>query len=132
MGHTPESRARELEKRRTRRENWFLENGPCVECGSDKNLHLDHIDPSTKVSHKIWSWSESRMLEELAKCQVLCRPCHEEKTAKENSERQGGPKHGTAHMYRKFKCRCEKCLAFRREVKKQDYAKKKAKLDAGK
>lgn len=128
LGHTPESRARAYEKIKQRRKKWFLENGPCQKCGSLERLELDHRDPKTKVSHKIWSWSEARRVEELAKCQVLCRSCHEKKTGQENSDRQGGPKHGTEHMYRNLRCRCDKCLEFRRGVKRRDYARKMAKL----
>jgi len=63
-----------------RREDWLSANGPCVKCGSWDDLEVDHIDPSKKVSHKVWSWREDRRLEELAKCQVLCRNCHYAKT----------------------------------------------------
>ena len=72
-----------------RREEWFSQQSGCVRCGSQDDLHIDHIDPSTKISHCVWSWSERRRLEELAKCQVLCRICHEEKTAAENRARTG-------------------------------------------
>lgn len=63
-----------------RRENWICHKGPCSMCGSSDNLEVDHIDPLTKISHRIWSWSEERRLQELKKCQVLCRSCHLEKT----------------------------------------------------
>lgn len=69
-----------------RRRQWFEENGPC-RCGSWTELQLDHIDESTKVSHKIWSWSNRRREAELEKCQVLCRNCHERKTGVFNSRR---------------------------------------------
>lgn len=63
-----------------RRANWLLLNGPCVVCFSWDGLEIDHIDPSSKVSHKVFSWAEARRNEELAKCQILCRGCHLEKT----------------------------------------------------
>jgi hypothetical protein len=50
---------------------------------------------------------------------VLCRPCHEVKTAAENSERMGGLRHGTEAMYGKRKCRCEPCRAARSAVKNE-------------
>ncbi len=74
------------------RQEWFDINGPCVKCGSRKRLELDHVDPKTKESHKIWSWSEERRNKELKKCQVLCYDCHKKKTAKENSTRLKGVK----------------------------------------
>ena len=93
-----------------RREKWFKENGPCKNCGSWENLELDHIDPAQKVSHKIWSWSDKRRLEELAKCQVLCYDCHKEKTRKDwaNKVRTRKEVHGTRSNYNRG-CRCSPC-----------------------
>lgn len=65
---------------RRRREAWFAENGPCVDCGSWEDLELDHIDASQKLDHRIWSWSDVRRSAELAKCVVRCADCHEIKT----------------------------------------------------
>jgi 5-methylcytosine-specific restriction endonuclease McrA len=62
-----------------RRLDWFS-NKACAWCGSCDNLELDHIDPATKISHNIWSWSVERRNRELEKCQVLCAPCHINKT----------------------------------------------------
>lgn len=125
MTHTPETRKRALEKVRARRVKWLEENGPCVKCGSDENLEVDHIDPSEKTSHRIWSWSDERREAELKKCQVLCRECHEKKTGFENSFRSQGVRHGTGTAYRRYGCRCEICMEHRRKVKRSDYAKSK-------
>lgn len=46
---------------RKRRSDWIASNGPCVWCGSSDRLELDHIDPSQKLSHAIWSWSDKRL-----------------------------------------------------------------------
>lgn len=73
-----------------RRLKWFTENGPCRHCGSNENLEVDHVNPNDKVSHRIWSWTESKRLEELKKCQVLCKNCHFEKTLEENKLRHKG------------------------------------------
>lgn len=84
----------------------FFKDKKCVRCGSRESLELDHIDPSMKVDHKIWSWSQERRDEEIAKCQVLCKPCHVEKTGADIE-----PPHGTNSRYtsKKWKCRCELC-----------------------
>ena len=66
-----------------RKETWFKQNGPCVKCNSWKNLELDHINPSTKITHRIWSRNEEFRKNELKKCQVLCKICHKEKTKKD-------------------------------------------------
>lgn len=72
-----------------RRASWFA-GKVCTACGSTERLELDHIDPSTKVDSKIWSWAESRRLAELEKCQPLCRDCHYKKTAAYNTESMRG------------------------------------------
>lgn len=75
--------ARDTARIAERRALWFLENGPCRLCGSWDNLQVDHIDPTWKVSHRIWSWRADRRSAELAKCQVLCVKCHKAKTTAE-------------------------------------------------
>lgn len=65
---------------KVRRETWIQENGPCDNCGSWENLEVDHINPSTKISHRIWSWKLEKRLLELSKCHVLCSACHLEKS----------------------------------------------------
>lgn len=104
MGHTPATRLREKLLRQARRDTWLKENGPCKRCGSIEELQVDHIDPFLKVDHKVWSWSETRRMSELAKCQVLCKPCHIQKTIEENGWNilHGGTR------YRQG-CRCDVC-----------------------
>lgn len=65
---------------REKRTRWIKLKGPCRVCGSTNQLEFDHIDPSTKVTHRLWGYSEAKIAAELSKCQVLCRPCHQEKT----------------------------------------------------
>ena len=89
---------REYQRLRTanRRFDWFADKS-CARCGSTENLQLDHIDPSTKISHKIWSWSEAHRETELVKCQVLCYPCHVIK-GMENGDMARGSSHGSAKL----------------------------------
>jgi|SRR6516164_5497046 len=75
-----------------RRADWF-KGKMCVNCSSAELLELDHIDPKQKVSHKIWSWSVQRREAELAKCQILCRVCHEKTSA---AVLPRGEEHGSA------------------------------------
>lgn len=84
---------------------------------SSEKLELDHIDPSTRVSHAVWSWAKNRREEELAKCQVLCHDCHVKKTNKETYKPR---KHGTVTKYHKDKCRCDLCKAAATKAKR-DY-----------
>jgi len=54
----------------------------CSTCGTDEDLNFDHIDQDTKLFpiSKLWSVSRKRFEEEIRKCQVLCQPCHIEKS----------------------------------------------------
>lgn len=64
----------------------FFKDKKCVKCGSTERLELDHIDPSTKIHHNIWTWKLERRLSEIAKCQVLCHECHRLKTRQERAK----------------------------------------------
>ena len=52
----------------------------CVKCGATENLQFDHIDPKTKCFNVNPQDSWEKTLPELYKCQLLCKPCHTEKT----------------------------------------------------
>lgn len=90
-----------------RRRAWLDRNGPCKRCGSSENLEIDHIDRRMKISHRIWSWSDSRRLEELRKCQVLCQGCHLTKSYEIGDLRRSP--HGSQRKYVVWKCRCSEC-----------------------
>ena len=73
---------------RQKRRAEYLEilGGSCVKCGTKEKLEFDHIDPNTKLTEiaRIMSARRTLVLKELEKCQLLCEPCHKEKTATEN------------------------------------------------
>ncbi len=91
-----------------RRAEWF-KGKACVMCGASDNLELDHVDPSKKVSHRIWSWSKDRRETELEKCQPLCQTCHYQKTDRDLG--RGAIVHGKNDTYTFRRCRCEQCKA---------------------
>lgn len=64
------------------RAEWF-EGKTCILCGATENLELDHLDPTTKIGHRIWNWNPERRATELAKCRPLCKSCHADKSRKE-------------------------------------------------
>ena len=63
--------------------------GKCVECGCTETLEFDHIDPSTKSFNIATGYTKPKevLLEEVAKCQLLCNKCHIEKSKKDNKFR---------------------------------------------
>ena len=87
----------------------FFKDKICAKCGSTDRLELDHINPKKKVSHRIWSWSKERREAELAKCQVLCEKCHQEKTTQQLSKPLV---HATNNAYNRKNCRCQLCRDF--------------------
>ncbi len=80
---------------RMRRRNDFFQDKFCLSCRSTNQLELDHVDPQKKITHAIWSWTQTKREAELAKCQVLCHECHVKKTTAEqhvSGERNGSAK----------------------------------------
>lgn len=58
-----------------------LLGGQCFECcNTNRKLEFHHRDPEVKVDRVQWSWSWKRILEEVAKCDLLCRKCHAKHT----------------------------------------------------
>lgn len=88
----------------------------CEWCGSTERLEIDHIDPSMKVTHGVWSWSRPRREAELAKCRVLCYRCHKKRHA---------ASHGSVRCYEKG-CRCQDCRNANRLKKAKWRARRKA------
>lgn len=107
MSYTNREEQREYQRKwvAARRAKWFSDKS-CARCGSQEKLELDHLDLTTKVSHRIWSWSWARIEEEAAKCQVLCAPCHDKKCWSEDGRKRAS--HGSVTMY-DHGCRCVPC-----------------------
>lgn len=103
-----------------RRNAWLEANGPCKQCGSDEDLELDHIDPAEKVTHRVWTLNKADRDRELAKCQVLCKKCHREKT---NAMLRREIQHGTKSGYAHYGCRCEDCTRANTEANRRNRAK---------
>lgn len=83
--------------------------GKCVKCGENKNLEFDHIDPNTKSFNICVGWSRRKevIVEELKKCQLLCKSCHVEKSIVESGKKIAKNTHGTISSYRY--CKCDLC-----------------------
>ena len=108
MPYKDKNRQNEYQRMRiAKRRADYLKYKICINCGEScqEKLQIDHIDPSKKVSHRIWSWNINKMLAELEKCQILCSKCHHYKTLIQNN---GLVKEGTDSKYSSG-CRCNKC-----------------------
>jgi len=106
---------------KARREEWINENGPCKRCGSKENLEVDHKDKSSKgfAVASVWSLAKTnpKRINELAKCQVLCKTCHALKNNDENYNRS--VPHGTGSGYTYHHCRCDLCKEYKRLYDRQ-------------
>ena len=83
--------------------------GKCVKCSKVDNLQFDHIDPKTKKMEIAEAYSRSAEVfwKEVAKCQLLCRGCHADKTTIEKGFKIARGTHGTLSSYRY--CKCDLC-----------------------
>lgn len=109
------------DKQREYQRNWmalrrseYMSKATCFMCGSEYGLELDHRVPGEKVSHRIWSWSRERIDREIAKCDWLCRECHQIKTLLMDTNMAI---HGTHSGYTSG-CRCEGCKSGHAETMK--------------
>lgn len=137
MARTPEQRRKSKMQFYGHRRKKIFEylGGKCVVCGSTENLQVDHVDHNNKTFPILQNYSIAWdfLVEEMKKCQVLCKKHHLEKSIQEGSLAKGWTnqpqwKHGTLKMYQKKKCRCELCLEARaraNELERQRYRRKK-------
>lgn len=116
MPYADPEKQREFQRKRVARirAEWLAAHGPCCKCGSWEEIEVDHKSREEKVTHRVWSWAESRRLEELSKCQILCCVCHKAKTKSEFTVEYA---HGSDGMYSKRGCRCDICRKGHRERK---------------
>lgn len=101
-----------------------LLGGVCIDCCTDDDLQIDHVDASAKtfdISRR-WTAPWEVLLVELAKCVLRCGGCHRKKTQR-RAEHAGGrnkialPQHGTHVMYSRERCRCGACKAWKRRYR---------------
>jgi hypothetical protein len=75
-------------KRRLKRMRALIREGkdrPCADCGLCYPYYVmdfDHREPDAKVANvnKLIWFSEAKLREEIAKCDVVCANCHRERT----------------------------------------------------
>ena len=103
--------------------------GKCLRCGAKNNLEFDHINPDSKifVIARLNTVSYDKFVQEVEKCQLLCRVCHTNKTLKELNRVSARGTHGTLSSYKYCHCRvckdvhnayCKKWKRKNRAIKK--------------
>ena len=83
-----------------------LEGKVCYFCGTKDDLVIHHVTKEEKKNHRIWSWSDKRIIEEMMKCMILCDSCHRKY---HNLEKKKPLEHGTFAGYKQYGCKCDKC-----------------------
>ena len=72
-----------MKKKYHERKKWAIEylGGKCNKCETFENLNFDHINPFSKKYDisKIICGKKEKIINELKKCQILCKKCHIEK-----------------------------------------------------
>ena len=75
-------------QRKLKKQEWFIEyrkTQKCADCGTTdwRVLQFDHNDPSEKIAGvaQMLTFSQEKLLAEIAKCTVRCANCHHIRTA---------------------------------------------------
>lgn len=92
-----------------------LLGGKCAKCNTTEDLQFDHVSRALKefTITARWNRGDAELAAELAKCQLLCRLCHRQKTSSEIGVEHGGGVSG------KRNCPCEPCRARKREYNRE-------------
>lgn len=77
--------------------------GACARCGDTETLEFHHCDPGDKLESisVLCNKADEVVREELKKCELLCRSCHQAEHASRHA-------HGTTKRYWRG-CRCDHC-----------------------
>lgn len=87
---TPEAKAQRVIRRAkydtmTREEVFALKSGPCVDCKQSYHpcvMDFDHVLPGKvqSLAKMVGRYSKAAILEEIAKCELVCSNCHRVRT----------------------------------------------------
>lgn len=120
--------------RREKRRNSLIDlaGGKCNQCGTIEELEFNHLDRSTKLFNlsgagldKPWA----KILEEAAKCELVCSTCHRKYTNEQFASGEIRPwndktdlpyEHGTVRMYQERKCKCKLCVTAKRMYRNKE------------
>jgi hypothetical protein len=86
----------------------FLDGHPCVDCGETDIVVLtfDHVrgEKSFSIGRSVRDKPLSKLLDEIAKCDVRCVNCHLRRTANQYQRRLGSVVRLTRRMIYEYKC----------------------------
>jgi hypothetical protein len=106
--------------------------GKCAICGAIDGLEIDHIDSKKKsfsIGRRLSGIAESKLEEEVKKCQLLCDEHHNDKSIGDVGKRKAKGNHGTISTYRY--CHCEECKRAKRDYARMYKEKQGAQPQAG-
>ena len=131
MANTNEYMTNYMKLRRIKRRLKIIAHlgGKCSICGTDKNLEINHINPKEKTYNigKIQDGVWEKILEELKKCELLCKDHHKEVTKQQYKKGLMPPpwnkntaikNHGTTRKYSEDGCRCNDCVKAKKLYRK--------------
>lgn len=119
-----------MAERRASRREILIEHfgGKCQKCGRADNLEFNHLDRATKKfvlsgCHLDKAWKT--ILEEAAKCELVCQECHLAYTREQyasgeipaHNKNHDPYVHGTARCYQENACREPLCQLAKREYR---------------
>jgi len=67
-----------------------MKEQPCVDCGNKYPYYVmdfDHLEDCEKIENisQMKGWSKDKLLDEIAKCEIVCSNCHRIRTFKRNA-----------------------------------------------
>lgn len=83
---TKQSRSKKYKTEKRNFFNSYMEDKFCSDCGESDSivLEFDHLDRSSKsgnIGNMLYRVSTKRLMDEIAKCEVVCANCHRRRTA---------------------------------------------------
>ena len=102
----------------------------CSMCKSRSGpWHLDHKNKNRKTmrASDLHSVNDQKFEDEIKNLQLLCERCHKEKTRESWDYSTPKARHGSYWMYRRYNCRCPKCVKAYKEKQKEWRERKKDK-----
>lgn len=56
----------------------YFKHKKCAICHGFDRLQLHHLDSFEEHTHRLWSWTKQKRIQELSKFEVLCANCRKQ------------------------------------------------------